>query len=233
VIDVAKKETAVEMKREVPYHKISVERQIDILKGFATLYEKKKRATYKDVAPLINMNATDVSACLKFWKSVDLLEEDNSGYRASNAVCDFVKKIDWNPEEAWSIFSRQLKDAWFVEHVGLAFQIKKSLSEEELVNSLGSASGMTKRDAAAVRSLRAIIKLLELTKKIIKGESGNYTLNLESSTDQKIEPIEIPEDKDMIKAKIGEETFAVSIKELIEFVRKQGKRLSEKEIKLK
>lgn len=222
-----------QIEKEIPSHKVSMEKQVDILKGFATIYEKKKRATYKDVAPIVNVHPNDVSACLKFWKSVGLLEEQNGGYKASAVTLEFARKIEWGTEdEAWSMIGRHLRNAWFTEHLVMVFRIKKSLTEEELLNSLGSASGATKKDKNVVTSLKILQKLLEHSKIILKDKAGDYVLNPELVQTYKRETIEVPEDRDLIKLRIGKEVYVVSIKELQEFVKKQGRKLAEKEIKI-
>ena len=44
--------------------------------------------------------------------------------------------------------------------------------------------------------------------------------------------VKLPEDKDVIKVTIGEESFIVEVEALKEFVRKHGKRLAKEEIEL-
>jgi len=225
-----KKET--QAAKELPFEKVGIEKQIEMLKAFAALREKKERSTYKDVGPTIDLHPTLVSSCIRFWKSIGLLEVQDGGYRASNALLEFAKKSEWGAEdEAWSIMRGHLKESWFVEHLAVAFRIKKSLTEDELVNSLGSASGVTKRDAKIMKSLRILVELLVLSRIVMKDQTGSYTFNPELSG-EKAKSIEVPENGDSVKVRIGSEVYVVSREQLKEFVRTHGRKLAAKDIRL-
>jgi hypothetical protein len=104
------------------------------------------------------------------------------------------------------------------------------MNEEELINVLGLASRTVKRDEVTVKSLKAIIRLLELSKMIVKDESENFRLNQELTEDFK--EIELPENKDVIKVSISGEPFIVEIDLLKKFVVEHGKKLAKEEIDL-
>lgn len=221
-------------EKELPFHNVKIETQIEILKEFANLTaEGKSKVTREDVAPRVGIHAHNISPCLKFWISIGLLDKENKGYKASDKTLEFSRKIEWGDnEKAWLIIRTHLANTWFGEQIIKAFKDEKPLNENELANILGSVSGRVQRDKSLVRSLKAILKLLELSKMIIKDKAGNYTLNTEVSVKPERKPIKIPEDKDMITVYIGEETFVVDIKELIEFVKTRGKTLAKEEVKL-
>jgi hypothetical protein len=225
-----KKET--QPARELPFGDVGMEKQIQMLTTFAALREKNEKSTYKDVAPIVDLHPTKVSSCIQFWKSISLLEVQGRGYRASDALLQFAKKKEWGAEdEAWSIIRSHLKESWFVEHLALALRIKKSLTEDELVNSLGSASGVTGRDAKVIKSLRILVDLLVLSKIVIKNQDGSYAFSPEL-TGEKAESIEVPQDGDSVKVSIGSEVYVVGREELKEFVRTHGRKLAAKDIRL-
>jgi len=216
----------------LPFDIVKIEKQLNILKAFSVLREEgKTEVSYKDVAPLAGIRSkTNVSACLKFWYSIGLLEKENKGYRASDIIVEFFRKLEWGDEDgARSLMRSHLAKTWFGESVISAFKVRPSMSEDDLINVLGSASGVVKRDSATVRSLRAIVKLLELSEFIVKDEEGNFRLNQELMKVVRSREVKLPEDKDVIKVIIGEDSFIVEIEALKEFVRKHGKRLAKEE----
>ena len=229
------RQNAEEKEKVLPFHVVKIEKQLYILKAFAELREKGKvGVTYKDVAPLAGIRSkTNVSACLKFWCSIGLLEKENRGYRASDVTVEFFRKLTWGDKDgAWSLMRRHLARTWFGESVLSAFKVRASISEDDLINVLGSASQAVKRDNTTVKSLRAIVKLLELSKIIVQDEEGNFKLNQELIKGVRSREVKLPEDKDVIKVTIGEESFIVEVEALKEFVRKHGKRLAKEEIEL-
>ncbi len=228
-------QNAKEEEKVLLFHVVKIEKQLDILKAFTVLREKGKvGVSYKDVAPLAGIRSkTNVSACLKFWYSIGLLEKENKGYRASDVTVEFFRKLEWGDEDgAWSLMRRHLARTWFGESVLSAFKVRASMNEDDLINVLGSASQAVKRDNTTVKSLRAIVKLLELSKIIVQDEEGNFKLNQELIRGVRSREVKLPEDKDVIKVTIGEESFIVEVEALKEFVRKHGKRLAKEEIEL-
>lgn len=224
----------IKEEKALPFHKVKMEKQLDILKAFAVLRGKGKTgASYKDIAPLVGIDETNVSACLKFWCSIGLLEKENRGYKASDITVKFFRKLGWGDEEdAWSLMLGHLAKTWFSESVVSAFKVRALLSEDDLVNVLGSVSGAVERNSATIKSLKAIVKLLELSKVIIKDEGRKFKSNPELIKDIRSREVKLPEDKDVIKVTIGEEPFILEIEALKEFVRKHGKRLVKEEIEL-
>ncbi|MCD6445177.1 hypothetical protein J7L49_00090 [Candidatus Bathyarchaeota archaeon] len=227
------KNTLIEEK-VLPFERVKIEKQIDILKAFAILSARgKKSATYREVASLVGVNETNASACLKFWRSIKLLEKENKGYRASEVAMEFFRKLEWGDEEgAWSLMRDHLTRTWFGESVIDAFKLRSSMSEDDLINLLGSASRIVKRDSTTIRSLRLIVKLLEMSKIVIKDEIGNFKLNQKLIKELRKIEIKLPENKDVIKVTIGKKSFVVEVKALKEFVKKHGKELAEEEIVL-
>lgn len=224
-----------EEERVLPFYNVKVEKQLDILEAFAILRKDGKIcASYKDVASSTGVSETNVSACLKFWCSIGLLEKENKGYKASDITMEFFRRREWGDEDGgWSLMCDYLARTWFGESVISAFRDRPSLSENDLVNILGLASGAVKRDNMTARSLKAIVQLLELSKLIIKDEEGNFRINQELAKDIRSKEVKLPEDKDVIKVIVDEEIFIVEIEALKEFVKRHGKRLAKEEINLK
>jgi hypothetical protein len=64
-------------ERILPFHIVAMEKQLDILEAFTILRKEGKiDISYKDVASRVKIKSkTNVSACLKFWYSIGLLEK--------------------------------------------------------------------------------------------------------------------------------------------------------------
>jgi hypothetical protein len=214
------------MDEELPFHEIGIEKQIEILKAFCAYYEKNKSAaSYRDIAPLVGLHPTKVSGCMKFWGSLGVLKKEGNKYLPESKTVEFARKAEWGDETgAWEILLDLLSDSWFVKHAVMVCRLKGKINQEELINSLGSASGETKKDKATVTSLRMLVRLLELMGVIIKLNEGLYQLNPKLAI-SRVERIEVPEGKDLIQILLGNELFAVDVNELREFVTKRGKHL--------
>jgi hypothetical protein len=215
--------------------KNAMEKQLDILEAFTILRKEGKiDISYKDVASRVKIKSkTNVSACLKFWYSIGLLEKKDKGYSPSDITIKFFERRTWgDEEEAWSLMRSHLAKTWFGERVIFEFKSKSSMNEEELISVLGLASRTVKRDEETVKSLKAIIRLLELSKMIVKDESENFRLNQELMEDVKVKEIELHENKNVIKIVIGGEPFIVEIELLKKFVMEHGKKLAKEEIDL-
>lgn len=211
-------------QKELPSSKIVLEKQIEIIKAFAVIYGTTgKGSSYKDVASKVGVNANNVSGSLKFWKDIGFLVSDNSGYVPSQALINFNQKIQWEPDSAWKAFHDAVKGTWFLNEITVKFQLKPKISSEELIKSLGMASGIQSKDAGTVRSLQLLIQLLELSKIIDKDSDGNYTLKHDNFTKPK--EITVDASKDLIQIKIKDKLYAVDIKELEDFVVEKGKKL--------
>ena len=212
--------------RELPFRAVSAENQVEILKAFCAYYEKNKSSgSYKDIAPLVSLHPTKVSGCMKFWSSLGVLRKEGSKYLPEDKTVKFARKSEWGDEAgAWATLLDLLNDSWFVKHAVMVCRLKGKVNVEELMNSLGSASGATKKDKATTASLRILVRLLELMGAITKLDENLYEVN-PKLTASKIEKIEVPEDKDFIQILLGDELFAIDVNELRGFVLERGKRL--------
>lgn len=223
-------ETAEE--KAVPFYNLSLEKQLNVVKAYVVFYEKnKKAAEYKEIAPIAGVHPTQVSGCRKFWRSVKMLEPKDKGDVPTNVAIEYAKKIEWGQkEEAWKSLAYHLRDVWFVKHIVMIYRLHELLTEEELINILGSGADIPQRDAKTLASLKILIALLEKSFILLKDEkTEKFKLNPEFL---KREPIEIQEEKDMVSFVIGKDRFAVSIDEFKSFVKEHGKKLSTKEYRI-
>lgn len=214
-----------EGKKKLPSKNFSLDSQVQILKTIAVIHQTKRiGSNYKDLAKHVNGNPTSVSEALQFWKQVGILENEGRNYIPSATLVEFNKQIQWDDENsAWETLGNSLMDSWFMEALKIKFQIKNSLSYEELLQTLGSASGVPKRDSRTDSSLNVLINLLEKTNLVKKGDDGNYTIG-KTGTSMKKE-IRVEDDKDMTQVAVGTELYAVDSAELKKFIISNGKKL--------
>ena len=206
----------------LPSLKLSLEKQIKILKAFATYYSKySKGATYKEISGPTGFNASNVSGSLKFWKSVDILLQNGSTYEPAQVLIDFNNKIQWNNNEAWEIFKLTLADQWFVTQTKLKFELNSEINLDDLIKSLGEKANVP-NDKNNIKSLKYIVDLLELCNIITKQENEKYKL---VDSENKSKKIIVDEAKDMVQIKIGYKTFAVEINKIRDFVQLNGKQI--------
>ena len=58
-------------ERVLPFHNLSFEKQIDVLKAYVAHYKKyKKSAHYRDVARIAGIHNAQVKGCRMFWRSL-------------------------------------------------------------------------------------------------------------------------------------------------------------------
>lgn len=224
-----------QQKQEImlPYYKIGLEKQLDILKAYVAFYNKNnKPASYKDIAPIITTHPNNVSATIGFWKAIGLLERKDGGNVPTQVCIAFCSKLLYKAEaEAWEILKTQIKDTWFIKHVLTMFSVSKSVPREEFVNSLGQAVALATKDESTIRSLERLTEILT-TVGIIRVDENTGVVTLGTPPREKLEAIEVPAGVHLIQVLIGNERYAVDVKELEAFVKEKGKKLDSKEYKI-
>ncbi len=219
--------------RSLPTWRCNMDRQLDILRAVVVFFDKNNRsASYMEIAPLASVDATNVSGTLGFWKDIGILQSDGRKYQPSKDLTDTVRQLEWGDKDAaWRLFRQAIATAWFVLHLTMSFQIRKQMTPDELVSSLGNASGIPKKDKNTSVSLRNLVALLEMSGILLKDSSEIYTLNPElGAPEQKV--LSVDEQKSLVQVRIGRELYAVEVDRLREFVKSSGKTLDSREHQL-
>jgi len=236
-----KKEVGEE--RVLPFHNLSFEKQIDVLKAYVAHYKKYgKSAHYRDAARIGGTHNTQVSGCRRFWRSLGFLEEKAGKDIPTEVTMEFVRRLEvGRKDDAWRIFRDHIKGTWFFSHIVLALRLQKMMDRDDLINSLASAAIVHRKEEHPtfiqrqdiIESLRVLTDLLVHSRTIEKDEkTGKFTLHPEVV--KGAEPLELPEEKeDLIVVIIRNERYAVPVKELEEFVEKFGRKLSSKEYRIR
>ena len=213
--------------RILPLGKLSIDKQILILKSYAAFYEKEHRAaSYKDIAPIAQTDETNVSACKGFWESIGLLRAENGKSRPSPEAVNFSSKLTWNQmDEAWRAFRKIIRDVWFVRQLSMSMRVKSEQTEVEIINQLGAASGVTKREKKVDDSLRKLFELLVISSVLVKKNEDIFALNPELASERP--PLTVKTDEDFVSVILDDGRYAVDSSLLKSFVREHGKKMSE------
>ena len=206
--------------------RLSLEKQFEVLKTFAVIHQTKGTGSnYKDIASHVGANATIVSESLQFWSENGLLEGSRGTYTPSNSLIEFNQRIQWGDEDsAMQILRNALQNSWFITELKIKFQVKNTLTQDELKQTLGLASKISKKDANTMSALNNLIELLEKIQVVTKDENGMYSMNINTVNGKKT--ISVSDSEDMIQVMIGNELYAVNTDEIKEFIISKGKKLS-------
>ena len=219
-----------ENQKKLPSHAFSLDTQIQILKAITVVYQPKSEGSnYKDIAQHLEIDPTSVSKVLPFWKQVGILENKERSYVPSTILIEFSRQLEWvDTSSAWKTLGSALKDSWFMNALRTKFQRKNSLSSEELLQTLGYASGILKRNPKINHSLHVLIGILEKTSLIKKENDTNYAIGELETTRKKFK---IEQEKDTVQVSVGTELYAVDSSELSNFVTTYGKKLGQEILK--
>ncbi|MFW9803810.1 MAG: hypothetical protein ACFFFC_14205 [Candidatus Thorarchaeota archaeon] len=214
----------------LPFDGVGFEKQIEILRAFATFYlENKKAAKYSDISPLVGISASNVSSCLKFWRSTNLLQGQRR-LSPSRGLLDFART---DSENEWRILGIAIMDTWFVSAVRMRFSLKDSLTEEEIAETLAKTYNPLKSSKASRKSIAILVSLLTITEIIVK-QDHNYVLGRIVDEDKSQEggakELAIQDDNNLIQIRIGDALYAIDRQILADFVKSHGTTLSRETI---
>ncbi|NIQ05721.1 MAG: hypothetical protein GWO20_08345 [Candidatus Korarchaeota archaeon] len=217
-----------EKKKVLPSYNLVLEKQIDVLKAYATYCEEyEKPVNYKKIANLTDIHHTQVSGCRKFWESIGFLKRKGRAKDIPTEKLEkFVSKLSWGEEqEAFEFLGRHLNDEWFVKHTFTQLKLGKK-DQEALINSLGKTIGLTSKKKKKVKSIRMLVDLMEKCNLIEKDEDGMFTI---SSGVRERTQFEVLPEEEMVIIVIEGEKYAIPSEDLKEFVKEEGSKLSKKE----
>ena len=219
-----------ENQKKLPSNAFSLDTQVQILKTITVAYQPKSEGSnYKDIAQHLEIDPTGVSKVLPFWKQVGILENKGRNYVPSAVLIKFSKQLEWRDKSsAWKTLGNALKSSWFMDALRTEFQRKNSLSSEELLQTLGYASGILESNPKINRSLQMLLNILEKTNLVKKENDTNYVIGELETTRKKFK---IEQEKDMVQVSVGTELYAVDSNKLSNFVTTYGKKLGQEILK--
>ncbi len=99
----------------LPTERINVQKQLDILRGFAAVSSNGTKAVSVDeVASVLKMASSSVALASAFLASIGLIVRTESGsYTPSAEVVAFLRAFEWNKETASYKLGPLFRESWF------------------------------------------------------------------------------------------------------------------------
>ena len=221
-----RKRSVTKLKHPLPYYDVPFEKHFEIIKAYVVISKEGKEAlSCRDLRGSTSVSPNRVSANNKFFEDLGLIEKTEKGqgkYRPTEKAVEFSKAKDWDEEEAKRILRDIILESWFWQSTNELLSVKGGrVPKEKLINRLGLDSGADRKHTPALKVLLEYLKYVGL----IDEEDGIITYGKAVLKQQSASKIEFPEGKDMIQVVIGDELFAIELKEFEMFVREKGRKL--------
>jgi hypothetical protein len=176
----------------LPSTRISVPKQLDILRAYAAASSKgAKPATTEEAAEIVRMAPTTVIMANAFLCSVGLLKRSGTGsYLPSTEVVDFLGAWDWDQKTASYKLAPCLRRTWFAEAL-LPRISYGAIDEKDAVTVLAEAA---KAAPDKEKELRALIEFL-IAGGVVSGEAGQVKLPKSVAVDSAPQPQRTEEER--------------------------------------
>jgi hypothetical protein len=157
----------------LPTTRISVAKQLDILRAYAAASGKgTKPATTEEAGEIVKMAATTVVMANAFLCNAGLLKRSGTGsYLPSTEVIDFLGAWDWDQKTASHKLGPCLRRTWFAEAL-LPRISYGAIDEKDAVTVLADAAKATPDKE---KELRMLIEFL-VAGGVVQGEGGQIRL---------------------------------------------------------
>jgi hypothetical protein len=172
---VASRPNAPKPQRPLPTERVTVARQLDILRAYAAASQQgSKPVGNREVATLAGMTPESVSGCNGFLASLNLIRKSENAWVVSSEVLDFFRAYEWNKETAPHKLAPAMTASWFGQAMTTRLSFKP-LTEDEAIAMLAEASAAVPQ---YLRSLKMLLEFLEVTGVIAR--EGNMLRNASS-----------------------------------------------------
>ena len=163
--------------RTLPTDRISVAKQLDILRGYAAASSKgTKPATTSEAAEIVGLSPATVAMANAFLASIGLIKRADTGsFVPCQEVVSFLAAYEWDQKTAGHKLAPRLKESWFCEAL-LPRILFDAVDEKVALNVLAeaasvgpqyekelrivlefmAASGIIQRDGGLVRLLKPV-----------------------------------------------------------------------------
>lgn len=168
--------TAPKPQRQLPTERVTVPRQLDILRAYAAASQHgSKPVGNREVATLAGMTPESVSGCNGFLASLNLIRKSENAWVVSSEVLDFFRAYDWNKDTAPHKLAAAMRESWFGQALTTRLSFKP-LAEDEAIAILAELSAAAPQ---YLRSLKMLLEFLETTGVIVR--EGTMLRNATSS----------------------------------------------------
>lgn len=120
-------------EKALPTDRVSFEKQLGILRGYAAASGPEKKAVGNaDVSKIVGIHSGSISNCNPFFADAGLLIRDGLKYRPSEEVFAYSNSFQWDQEKAALKLAPALESTWFAATLTpkLAF---RSFSKDEAI----------------------------------------------------------------------------------------------------
>jgi len=157
----------------LPTDRISISRQLDLLRAFGAAGEAGKPVLAKDAAKIVQMSESTPSLAVPFFVDVGLLSRGADGFVPSAEVLSYKRSHAWAPDTAAHKLAPLLRSAWFASILTrLEFgPLEESAAIKDLADAVAAgpeyrknlemlieyltASGLVEKDGSVLRPGRA------------------------------------------------------------------------------
>ncbi len=139
-VTAAQKSSRTRPTQTLPTDRIAFSKQMDLLRVYAAASgATRKVVTLSEIESVIKMKASTVSLANPFFTDTGLIQRAEKGFIPSDAVLNFNRAFQWNPETAAYKLAPIIQTTWFWNRLGTTLGFR-SMSEDEAINVLADAS---------------------------------------------------------------------------------------------
>lgn len=203
------------MKYIFPNERISLEKELEIIKGLVVFSDKGSfPVNYKEIKT--GTYHAEISRELTFLNSIGLAQSEKRGEYLPTEICiDFINRFEWDQEDAKNYLNQLFLETWFGKLTKNYLTVKKIVEKEEIFKELGkNAKADREKDKKKIYRLiewMLWVNLIEeednkisfSTKNISKTEKK---MIVKTPISKKIEDLKTKEGLDMLQLKLNEKT---------------------------
>ncbi len=158
-------------KKVLPTSRISVVKQLDILRGYVHASgQQGKGVKLNELASIMKMHPNTVTLANPFFSDIALIQRGEGGYVPSTEAIAYTGAYDWNPEIAAHKLRTTIEATWFAELLLPKLRMR-TMGEDEAIEELASESAAGKEYRA---QLRMLLEWMEVSGLVIR-ENGRVT----------------------------------------------------------
>lgn len=143
----------------LPSDRITVEKQLTLLRGFAAVSGHSKRPVkLSEVAEISKVSPNTISYANGFFLEVGLLQKSDSGFIPAEEVATFALAYEWNPNTAAHKLAPIIMRSWIGQRVIPKLSMGIPVHENELIDDLSMAAAVSADFRPRVKMLLDILE---------------------------------------------------------------------------
>jgi hypothetical protein len=127
----------------LPSDRITVEKQLTLLRGFAAVSgHNKKPVKLNEVAEVSKISPNTISYANGFFLEAGFLQKGDSGFIPADEVAAFALAYEWNPATAAHKLAPIILRSWFGQRLMPRLSMGVPVHENELIDDLAQAAAV-------------------------------------------------------------------------------------------